>query len=74
MVEAEAGLARAPQDVEVPLEVTEGVSDEAPVALDAEEAAMHVEGPEDEVAAESDEAEVDLEQTVDAAAEEGSDA
>jgi hypothetical protein len=58
----------------VPLEVTEGVSDEAPVPLDAEEAAMHIEGPEDELAAESEDADVDLEETVDAAAEEGSDA
>jgi N utilization substance protein A len=62
--DAEAGLApKAEADGEVPLEVTEGVSDEAPVARDAEEAAMHVEGPEDEVAAAGGEAPVAADET-----------
>jgi hypothetical protein len=38
------------------------VTDEAPQARAAEEAAMHVEGPEDEVAADSDTAAVDVEE------------
>ena len=64
-LEAEAGVAPRPEaDVEVALEVTEGVSDEAPVPVDAEDAAMHVTGPEDEVAADGDDAPVDLEAPV----------
>jgi N utilization substance protein A len=63
--EAEAGVApKAEADSEVALEVTEGVSDEAPVPVDAEEAAMHVSGPEDEVAADDDDASIDLEAPV----------
>jgi N utilization substance protein A len=64
-LEAEAGVAPRPEsDVEVALEVTEGVSDEAPVPVDAEDAAMHVSGPEDEVAADGNDAPVDLEAPV----------
>jgi hypothetical protein len=71
LVEAEAAVAPRPEaDVEIPLEVTEGVSDEAPVPLDAEEAAMHVAGPEDDVAAEADDAPVDLEATIEEAQKE----
>jgi N utilization substance protein A len=65
VLEAEAGVAATPEaDAEVALEVTEGVSDEAPVAVDAEDAAMHVSGPEDDVAADGDDAPVDLEAPV----------
>jgi N utilization substance protein A len=64
-LEAEAGVGPRPEaDVEVALEVTEGVSDEAPVVVDAEDAAMHVAGPEDDVAADGDDAPVDLEAPV----------
>jgi N utilization substance protein A len=64
-LEAEAGVAPRPEpDVEVALEVTEGVSDEAPVPVDAEDAAMHVSGPEDDVAADGDGVPVDLEAPV----------
>jgi N utilization substance protein A len=64
-LEAEAGVGeRAETDTEVPLEVTEGVSDEAPAPVDAEDAAMHVSGPEDDAAADGDDAPVDLEAPV----------
>src|SRR5581483_10776819 len=63
LLEAELGVApRRPGDAEGSAEVRAGVTDEAPLARAAEEAAMHVEGPEDEVAAESDSAAVDLEE------------
>jgi N utilization substance protein A len=63
LLEAEAGVgAAAPADTEGSAEVRAGVTDEAPSARAAEEAAMHVEGPEDDVAADGDGAPIDMEE------------
>src|SRR5689334_19886429 len=65
LLEAELGVAPPrPGDSEGSAEVRVGVTDEAPLARAAEEAAMHVEGPEDDVAADSDSAAVDVEEAV----------
>ena len=57
LLEAELGVApRVAGDAEGSAEVRAGVTDEAPLARAAEEAAMHVEGPEDDVAADSESA------------------
>ena len=63
MLEAEVGVAPPPPaDAEGSAEVRAGVTDEAPQARAAEEAAMHVEGPEDDVAADGEGAPIDLEE------------
>jgi len=64
-LEAEAGVAPTPEaDPEMPAAVAEGSSDEAPVPVDAEEAAMHIAGPEDEVASDAADAKIDIEAPV----------
>jgi N utilization substance protein A len=64
-LEAQVAVAPVPEaDPEMSSDVAEGSSDEAPAPVDAEEAAMHVSGPEDDVASDADNAPVDIEAPV----------